>query len=155
MLDLSAKLNIRRMKETDAAALHELLSDEDVMRYIEPVFTMEQTVEFLDKAGLSDSPLIYAVDDENGAFIGYVIYHDYEAGSKEIGWVLKKDAWGKGYASTLTSRLIDMAKAEGKDAIIECSPNQLASRHIAEKFGFAYIGQRDGCDVFEFITRKR
>ncbi len=98
-------------------------------------------------AGLSDSPLICAVE-EGGRFIGYVIYHDHDADSKEIGWVLRRDAWGKGFAKALTRRLIDRARAEGKAVILECAPRQRASRHIAEQAGFSYVGRADGRDVY-------
>lgn len=145
-------LQIRPMESTDISALYALLSDEAVMRYIEPPFTLEQTKAFLEKAGLGAAPLIYAVEDENMDFLGYVIYHTYEEGSREIGWVLRKDAWGKGYARALTQQLIDRAKSEGKDVVIECASEQSVSKHIAESFGFSYIGRRDGCDVYELKT---
>ena len=83
-----ATLNIRRFKKDDLQALYELLSDEEVMRYIEPPYSLPQTEAFLHFAGLALSPLIYAVETPNRDFVGYVIYHDYDEESKEIGWVL-------------------------------------------------------------------
>lgn len=140
-------LRIRRFEESDLQSLHELLSDEEVMRYIEPPFTLEKTRGFLENAGLTDDPLIYAVVDEYGIFIGYVIYHDYGNDSKEIGWLLSKRFWGKGFAQALTKVLVQKAKADRKSAIIECSPEQEATKHIAEKLEFIYAGLIDGCDV--------
>ena len=142
------ELHIRRFEEKDLLPLYELLSDEEVMRYIEPPFSPEQTKTFLKKAGLSDPPLIWVAEEENGVFIGYVIYHDYEEDSKEIGWILKREFWGKGCAESLTEQLIRRAAAEGKTVVIECSPEQQATVHIAEKFGFTYAGRRDGLDVY-------
>lgn len=142
-------LRVRRFEEKDLLPLYELLSDEEVMRYIEPPFTLEQTKGFLEKTGLFGSPLIYAVDDEDGVFVGYVIYHDYESDSMEIGWVLKRDVWGKGYAESLTNQLVDKAESEGKSVIIECVPEQNVTKHIAEKAGFSYIGRRGECEVFK------
>lgn len=147
-------LRIRPMERTDISTLHALLSDEAVMRYIEPPFTLEQTKIFLEEAGLGAEPLIYAVTDESEDFLGYVIYHAYEEGSREIGWVLRKDAWGKGYARALTQQLIDRAKSEGKAVVIECAREQSVTKHIAESFGFSYIGRRDGCDAYELKTGK-
>ena len=142
-------LRIRRFEESDLQSLHELLSDEEVMRYIEPPFTLEKTRGFLENAGLTDDPLIYAVEDEYGIFIGYVIYHDYGNDSKEIGWLLSKQFWGKGFAQALTKILVQKAKADRKSAIIECSPEQEATKHIAEKLEFRYAGLIDGCDVYK------
>ncbi|MBR3642554.1 MAG: GNAT family N-acetyltransferase, partial [Parasporobacterium sp.] len=112
------ELHIRRFEENDLLSLFELLSDEEVMRYIEPPYTLEQTEAFLKKAGLSDPPLIYAAEDEEGNFAGYVIWHDYEEGCKEIGWILKRAYWGKGCAQALTKQLITRTGSEGKSAVI-------------------------------------
>ena len=142
-------LSIRRFRDSDLQLLYELLADEEVMRFIEPPFSFEQTRAFLENAALTDVPLIYAVEDENKNFIGYVIYHDYEENSKEIGWILKKQFWGKGIAETLTERLIQKAKIEGKSVVIECSPEQEVTKHIAKKFGFMNVGLIDGCDVYQ------
>ena len=128
-------LTIRKFSMHDLDSMHELLSDEDVMRYIEPVFTREKTKGFLTSAGLSEKPLIYAVDN-NGDFVGYVIYHPFDNDSIEIGWVLQKRFWGKGYAQKLTEMLIDKAFELKKDVIIECSTEQEATKHIAQKYGF-------------------
>ena len=68
---------IRRMKSSDADALYRLLSDPEVMRYLEPLYDRAQTEAFLHRAGLSEPPLVYAAEG-NGRFIGYVIYHPYD-----------------------------------------------------------------------------
>ncbi len=138
---------IRRMKKSDLMPLCRLLSDEKVMEHIEPVFDLEKTRAFLDSSGLCAEPLIWAVE-EKGAFIGYVIYHDYDETSREIGWVLYPEHWGKGCATELTKELMQRAFAEGKDAVIECTPAQEVTKHIAEKLGFKPVGKRDGCEVF-------
>ena len=78
----------------------------------------------MQSAGLALSPLIYAVETANRDFVGYVIYHDYDEESKEIGWVLRRAFWGRGYAGKLTKQLIEKAYAEGKSAVLECSPTQ-------------------------------
>ena len=132
----------------DLEPLYGLLSDPQVMQYIEPPYTMEQTKSFLHNAGLSDPPLIHAVE-ENDSFIGYVIYHDYDEGSVEIGWVLYPEYWGKGCASQLTKHLIERASSSGKDIVIECVPQQEASKHIAMKYGFEYQGSTENLDVYK------
>ena len=143
-----SNMNIRMFEELDLMNLYGTLSDPDVMKYIEPVFDINKTIDFLHSAALSDPPLIYAAEDNNGKYIGYVIYHDYDEISVELGWLLNKQEWGKGYASRLTELLISKAKREGKNAVIECNPNQTVTKHIAEKNGFVYAGSNDGCDVY-------
>ena len=135
------------MTERDMEPLYRLLSDPAVMRYLEPPFSMEKTRQFLESAGLSEDPLVYAVD-KDWEFIGYVIFHRYDDESDEMGWVLYPEQWGKGYASLLTEQLIDRAFSSGRDLVIECSPDQEVTRHIAEKYGFAYEGISEGLCVY-------
>ncbi len=139
---------IRKFTQEDLGPLHSLLSDPDVMRYLEPPFTKEKTGQFLDSQGLTAFPRILAVDDKDHRFVGYVIYHDYDDESKEIGWVLKKDTWGRGVAGLLTKQLLAMAAAEGKDAVIECVPEQKVTRLIARKHGFRKAGEKDGLEIY-------
>ena len=123
-------LTIRRLRLSDAEALYRILSDRQVMRYLEPPYDRLQTEQFLREAGLAEPPLVYGTD------------------SMELGWVLSPDCWGKGYASRLTDRLVELAHRAGKTAVIECVPEQTATRHIAEKKGFAYVGRTDGLEVY-------
>ena len=71
---IALSLAIRHMTEKDLGQLAELLSDARVMCHLEPPFSSEQSRTFLDEAGLSEPPLIYAVEDGSG-FAGYIIYH--------------------------------------------------------------------------------
>ena len=141
------------MSGRDIESLFSLLSDEDVMRYIEPAFTREKAQEFLMSAGLSEEPLIYAVDNDS-AFVGYVIFHTFDEDSIEIGWVLHKRFWGKGYAQNLTKMLIDKAFSLEKDVIIECSTEQEATKHIAQKYGFLLTESVDGLYVYKLKCPK-
>ena len=140
-------ITIRKMQPSDAEALYRLLSDPAVMRYLEPPFDRAQTEDFLRHAGRAEPPLVYAAE-KNGDFIGYVIYHAYDAESVEIGWVLLPDYWGRGYASALTDRLIDTARQEQKSVVIECAPAQAATRRIAIKKGFRDCVICDGLEVY-------
>lgn len=141
-------LEIRKLRAEDFAPLHKLLSDPAVMRYLEPPFSETQTKEFLQNAGLSEPPLVYAATLQ-GQFIGYVIDHPYDETTTELGWVLLPEYWGNGYATKLAEMMVEKAKNEQKDAVIECAPQQTATRRIAEKLGFAYCGREDGLDVFK------
>lgn len=95
-----------------------------------------------------EAPLIYAVEDKEGGFAGYVIYHKYEEDGMELGWVLKREVWHKGYADKLTEMLLKDAVGKAAYAVIECAPEQKATRRIAVKHGFVYRGRSEGCDVY-------
>ena len=142
------RYSVRKMTPADLEPLYALLSDPEVMKYLEPPFTFEKTEAFLAAQGLAEEPRILAAEDPQHRFIGYVIYHDYDEHSKEIGWVLRKEVWGKHAASHLTKLLVGMAFHEGRDAVIECVPEQTASRKIAEENGFTETETRDGLVVY-------
>lgn len=57
------RLVIRDFRQDDAESLYRLLSDAKVMRYLERPYSKDKTALFLNQAGLSRPPLIYAVDD--------------------------------------------------------------------------------------------
>ncbi len=140
-------LTIRKMTINDLESLYELLSEPQVMQYLEPPYSKEKTKRFLIDAGLSDPPRVYAVD-RDGTFIGYVIFHAYDKASIEIGWVLHPLYWGNGYASQLTELLIDKGLELHKQLVIECVPEQEITKHLAMKYGFEYDGRIGGLDVF-------
>lgn len=148
MMLYTPRLHIRRFRTEDLDALFGLLSDESVMKHLEPPYTKEQTRDFLYRFGVSPSPLVYAVEDQNSRFVGYVIYHPYDPDSREIGWVLAKDQWGKGYAAELTQYLIEDAKGKTSRLIIECTPSQTATKRIAKKHRFSFLENRDGLDIY-------
>lgn len=72
----------------------------------------------------------------------------------ELGWVLKPAFWHKGYAGEMTDLLTALARREGKNAVIECVPEQTASAHIARRHGFSYEGRADSCDVYRLRCEK-
>ncbi|MBQ7492297.1 MAG: GNAT family N-acetyltransferase [Clostridia bacterium] len=140
-------LTIRKMNMNDLEPLYELLSEPQVMHYLEPPYTREKTKQFLINFGMSDPPGVYAVDKGN-TFIGYVIFHAYDEVSIEIGWVLHPLYWGNGYASQLTELLIEKGLELHKQLVIECVPEQEITKHLATKYGFDYVGMAGGLDVF-------
>ena len=148
------EITIRAMKESDAGALHRLLSDPAVMRYLETPFDREKTEDFLRRAGMSEQPLVYAAE-KDGSFVGYVIYHAYDERSVEIGWVLLPEYWGQGLACALTDRLTAKAGQEGKDAVIEGVPEQRVTKHIARKKGFIPCASRDGLEVYRLEHQEK
>lgn len=139
---------IRQFRLSDLDALYNVLSDPEVMRYIEPPYSLEQTRSFLIRAGLCEVPLVFAAEI-GGQFIGYVIFHEYDADSYELGWVLDKKYWGKGYASIITKNIIAKAVEMKKNLVIECIPEQEKTKHLALANGFTYIGNIDNLDVFK------
>lgn len=111
------------------------------MRFIEPPFTYEHTKDFILYYGLCESPSVWPLEWKGcGRVIGYIIFHEYKAGAYEMGWIISRDYWGLGIASKATEEIIHFArKKEVTSLIIECSPDQQVTQHIAKKYGFGLI----------------
>lgn len=143
---------IRGLTENDAEALFHVLSDLEVMRYIEAPFSLEQTEAFIRNVGLCDPPLVYAVVwKQTGELIGHLIWHPWDKTAMELGWILRRDFWGFGVAKELTEAMLNRTS---KDVILECTPAQTATRHIAEAFGFHVVTVNEEHILFRKNTRK-
>ncbi|MGN0444671.1 MAG: GNAT family N-acetyltransferase [Acutalibacteraceae bacterium] len=138
---------IRKFTPDDADDLFCVLSDNEVMKYIEPAFSFEQTKNFITDAGLCPLPLVWALEEKStGGVRGHVIFHIYDDTSYEIGWILGRNIWNMGVASEITKALIKLSKEQGISSLtLECDKNQAVTRHIAEKFGFTLIESDDLC----------
>ena len=65
----------------------------------------------------------------------YLGKRDFDA--REIGYVFRKDAWGKGYAKESCEALISLAFSQGAHRIFaECDPENAASWKLLESLGF-------------------
>ena len=149
----SERCKIRNLCTEDAEDLYKVLSDGEVMKYIEPVFDMGKTVDFIKNAGLCEPPLVYAVEfTESKKVIGHLIFHSYENSAYEIGWVINKIYWGMGIGDELTKRLIEYSKTlDIKSLVIECDENQAASKHIALKNGFVFEGKTGNLELYRLM----
>lgn len=77
---------IRNFCKEDIDDLYEVLSEQEVMIYIESAFDRARTKEFIQAAGMCEPPLVYAVVWKlTGKVIGHVIFHPYEEVAYEIG----------------------------------------------------------------------
>ena len=143
---------IRNFRAEDARDLQKVLGDSAVMRYIEPPFSLEQTVAFLQGNGLDTPHRIYALADRNDRVMGQIIFHTYEDDTWEIGWILGRSCWGQGIATAVTLALAERCRGmDVKRCVIECDPAQSVTRHIAEKCGFSRMEDRDGLICYSLV----
>ena len=71
-----------------------------------------------------------------------VVGEEIPEGDIEIGYVLKKSAWGKGFATEACKRLLKFAFEETplKEVVATIDPENTASRRVLEKCGLTYQG---------------
>jgi RimJ/RimL family protein N-acetyltransferase len=101
------RLIIRDFDEDDIKDVFEYLSDDDVMKYIEPIMTYEQVVIFIKNAGLQKKLIFAIVLRRTNKVIGHLIFHKYgNKNTYEIGWIINKKYWNKGYTQELSNKII-------------------------------------------------
>ena len=131
------RLILRRYRSSDLHDLHEYLSDPEVVKF-EPYLpmTMEQAQENLAWRISTDEMIAIELKD-TGKMIGNVYLGKRDFDSLEIGYVMNRAYWGKGYAAESCNALIDQAFANGIHRIYaKCDPKNTASWRLLERLGF-------------------
>jgi [ribosomal protein S5]-alanine N-acetyltransferase len=138
------RLIIRSFKETDVKDVFEYLSDETVMEYIEPIMTYEKVVSFIHNTGIKNK-LVFAMVLKNiNKVIGHLIFHKYTNKKiYEIGWIINKEYWNKGYAVEVSKKAIEYGFEELKikKIIGETEEKNIKSIKTLEKVGMKKVGK--------------
>lgn len=132
------RLILRSYKESDLDDLYEYLSDEEVVRF-EPYkpMTREETRGNLQWRMETDEMIAIELKD-NHKMIGNIYLGKREFDSLELGYVMNKKYWGKGYAKEACEALVNQAFANGIHRIFaECDPKNPNSWRLLERLGFA------------------
>ena len=103
------RLILRFFRSEDENDLHEILGDEETMRFSEPAFHPEQTRRFLADFCIAKHGAIAAVQKETGKVIGYLLFREDSAEVYEMGWFFNRQYWGKGYAQEACRVLLHYA----------------------------------------------
>lgn len=141
---LTARLVLSRPEAGDAESIfHRYASDPEVTRYLSwrRHQSIAETEEFLMFSAQSweDWPagpyLIRSRDD--GQLLGGTGLAFAGADGAVTGYVLAKDAWGKGYATEALTAMVQIAPQIGvKRLIAQCHPEHQKSWRILQKCGF-------------------
>lgn len=142
------RLLLRRPRADDAAAIfRRYASDPDVTRYLSwPRHTaIDDTRVFL---GFSDSewrqwgcgPYV-AFDRESGELVGSTGLAFETAVLASTGYLLARDAWGRGYATEILAAMTALARSLGVVRLYAvCHPDNVASQHVLAKGGYIREG---------------
>jgi RimJ/RimL family protein N-acetyltransferase len=145
------RLLLRYAVEADAQLLHDLDSDPEVMRYLtggkptpRSVIETETLPRFLAGRNGGEPRCWIAIERASSAFVGGFALEtpaDGRADQAELGYRLRRSAWGKGYATEGSRALVAKGFGElGLERIwAETMAVNLASRRVMEKAGLAYV----------------
>jgi len=145
------RLVLRRFTPDDLGLVVELDGDPEVKRYIDgsaPVDRRELAETLQWWLGYYDRGERYgfwaAIEKSSGRFIGWFHLRPGEGAGPlepELGYRLRRDAWGQGYATEGSRALIDKAFAEfGADRVYASTMAvNTASRRVMEKTGMRFI----------------
>lgn len=159
------RLLLRPLAENDLDLGIEMFTDPAVTRYVGETYTEQQCIEEMpivtrrcaggrigiwcavdrstaEKLGTAVLlPLPIEEKDTNWAL---VVGDDVPDCEIEIGYILKRSAWGKGYATEATKRLLAFAFEETplEEVVAVTDPEHTASQRVLEKCGLSYDGLR-------------
>lgn len=103
------RMIIRDFHINDVNDLHDILGDEETMKYCEPAYTIEKTTEFLQKFCIDRKGAVAAVHKETNKMIGYILFNKFEEGVYEMGWFFNKSYWRSRYAFEACKAVINHA----------------------------------------------
>ncbi len=145
------RLVLRRFTEADADDLFDLDGDPEVTRFLtggKPTprdeirdETLPRFLDYYERfAGFG---YWAAVEKPTGEFLGWFAFHPPEGGDPaevELGYRLRRSAWGKGYATEGSRALIRKGFADlgVRRVVAETMAVNAASRRVMEKAGLTY-----------------
>ncbi|MBH5317106.1 GNAT family N-acetyltransferase [Paenibacillus sp. GSMTC-2017] len=146
----TSRLQLRDWKDTDLEPFSRLNGDKEVMAYFPKTLSVEETKLFYQT--ITDEFMqcgygLYAVEvKESKAFIGFIGFHKaiFEADFTpciEIGWRLKREAWGNGYATEGAAACLQYGfNVLGFNDVYSFTADiNTSSKGVMEKIGMSYI----------------
>ena len=142
----TTRLLIRSSVVEDATAIYTFLKDEKTMEFfVEGTYSLEKIETFLkdDK----DKHYSIILKDSN-QLIGKLSFHPwFMTKTYEIGWILHKKFWGKGFMTEAAQAVIKYGfeHLNLHRIIATCQPENIASKRICEKLGMRLEGTFKKC----------
>jgi len=124
-------------------------SDSEVMKYFPKTLSFDETLEMYDrcKGNKNDFGLYPAEEKVSGKFIGFVGLNipSYMPDSVEIGWRLKKEFWGKGYATEAAKKWLEIGFGEYdlREIISFTAKQNQKSQEVMKRIGMKRDESRD------------
>lgn len=146
----SERLGFRNWQSNDLTAFANLNADLEVMEHFPRPLTTQETSDYIDRLQKHFNKYGYnyfATEIlESGDLIGFIglAYQDYVtefSPAVDIGWRLKKSAWGQGFASEGAKRCLEygFTTLDLDSIIATCTKNNARSENVMKKLGMKKI----------------
>lgn len=136
------RLIVRDFTMDDLPALWDIFRDGETMEHMAPM-TERETEEFLRSFCVERTPPgAYAAQLRGGGLAGYVLFNQVDApGIYELGWVFRRDCWGRGLAWEASRALLDYAfSALDAHKVIAQTEDTVRAAALLERLGMAREG---------------
>ena len=161
---LSDRLILTPLESADVEMAVELWTDPEVVRYICDVPTeaevRQEMPDGIKRGGngcigvwciadrktgdkLGSTYLLPMPTEEDDVDYGLIVMGQMPDADIEVGYFLKRSAWGQGYATEVCKRMLQFAFQEAalNEVVASVDANNIASRNVLEKSGFVYRGR--------------
>ena len=139
------KIRFEKYKPTDFNNYFKLVQDDEVMKYISGHALNEEQANhkftsILEKGSVDENLGFFKVYDEDDTLLGdcKLVYNKHLDNSLEIGYLLRREFWRKGFGSIICEHLLAESAQKFPDfqvmAVID--PDNVASKKLLEKFNF-------------------
>jgi ribosomal-protein-alanine N-acetyltransferase len=138
------RLLLAKCTSEDVALLHPITSDAPTMSFWPAPFTLEQSAEWIARSIRSYKEHGFgrygALLKYSGEFIGCAGFFRTTVNDKlenDLGYIIAKKHWNKGYATEAAKACIEMAKEKSwfDRIVVQMSHDNIASRRVAEHLG--------------------
>lgn len=153
------RINLTPFALTDADELFLIRGDEDAMRYWDWPADKSRTVthvvarEMLHDVG-TGAAKIWTVRLDDGAFVGVVDLSAVTAYEADLGFMIRRDYWGRGYAFGAATLAILNARALGLARLkARIHADNLRSRKLLKRLGFE-AGETTGVAIRPGVVQK-
>jgi RimJ/RimL family protein N-acetyltransferase len=144
------RLFLRPFRPDDAALIHAVYSDPEVMRYVAtgPIAEVALTQRLLQDYDLHQRRHGYSfwavIERSSGTLIGDAGLYRTPVGEVELGYTLGCPWWGRGYATEAAGRWLAVAFEElgVREVVALAEPANAASLHVLDKLGMRRDGER-------------
>ena len=140
------RLELRPWRDDDAAAFHRIWGDPEVV-FWGPARDVDASRAMLERvrARCAGRPAPVGwhaiVEVQTGEIVGNVVLQPspFAPGDLEVGWHLRRDRWGRGYATEAARVLMNRAFEAALAPTLVCAilPSNTRSQRVARRLGFA------------------